>query len=164
MMKDFASVTLTITIAYVIAGIVMSVVVWRLVKKNGSPAPSHSARDEKKVGGPEMQWGHWLDAAVSIVVGVFLGIAIDGLVLLMTTAFWPLAVIMPLLAAAFFLLDSWFGRLIDKVFPNGIRAARKPKKPGRKPLLLVLSLPVGVVLGVVLARLGIGYQLVDWLS
>jgi hypothetical protein len=48
-----------------------------------------------------------------------------------------------------------FDKLFDRLFSIGVRPARKPQAQGRTPLPRLLSLPAGVVLGVVLARLGL---------
>lgn len=45
-------------------------------------------------------------------------------------------------------------RLGIKLFPSWIRPARKPERVRRIPLLWRLSLPAGLVLGVVLAGIG----------
>jgi hypothetical protein len=39
-----------------------------------------------------MQAGDWINATVKVVLGVFLGLLIDGLAQLATTAIWPVAV------------------------------------------------------------------------
>ena len=63
----------------------------------------------------KMQAGDWFNAVVNLMIGVFLGMAIDGLLQLATTAVWPLAVIIPLLFAGFFLIVLLFEKLIDLV-------------------------------------------------
>ena len=102
-----------------------------------------------------MQVGDWANAAINLVIGVLLGSAADGLVQLATTAFWPLAVVIPLLFAGVFLFSWVLDMLTDRLFSIGVRPARTPKEEGRTPLLRLLSLPVGLVLGVALARLGL---------
>jgi hypothetical protein len=102
-----------------------------------------------------MQVGDWANAAINLVIGVLLGSAADGLVQLATTAFWPLAVVIPLLFAGVFLFSWVLDMLTDRLFTIGVRPARTPKEEGRTPLLRLLSLPVGLVLGVALARLGL---------
>jgi hypothetical protein len=111
-----------------------------------------------------MQGGDWVNAAISVVIGVFLGSAADGLVQLATTAFWPIAVITPLLFAGLFLFMLVLDRLLDRLFSIGVRPARKPKEEGRTPLPRLLSLPAGVVLGVVMARLGLDTMILGVLS
>ena len=102
-----------------------------------------------------MQVGDWANAAINLVIGVLLGSAADGLVQLATTAFWPLAVVIPLLFAGVFLFSWVLDMLTDRLFTIGVRPARTPKEEGPTPLLRLLSLPVGLVLGVALARLGL---------
>ena len=102
-----------------------------------------------------MQIGDWFTAAINLVIGVLLGSAADGLVQLATTAFWPLAVVIPLVFAGVLLFSWVLDLLTDRLFAIGVRPARKPKEEGRTPLLRLLSLPVGLVLGVALARLGL---------
>lgn len=108
-----------------------------------------------------MQVGDWFTAAINLVIGVLLGSAADGLVKLATTAFWPLAVVIPLLLAGVFLFSWVLDVLTDRLFTIGIRPARKPKQEGRTPLPRFLSLPVGVVLGVAIARLGLDDRILE---
>ena len=51
------------------------------------------------------------------------------------------------------LLREQMRKLFDRLFPIGIRPARNPRPQSPKPLVRVLSLPVGFMLGVVLAGL-----------
>jgi len=101
-----------------------------------------------------MQVGDWFNAAINLVIGVLLGSAANGFVQLATTAFWPLAVVIPLLFAVVFLFSRVLDVLTERLFTIGVRPARKPKEEGRIPLPRLLSLPAGLVLGVALARLG----------
>lgn len=102
-----------------------------------------------------MQVGDWFNAAFNLAIGVLLGSAADGLVQLATTASWPLAVIIPLLFAGVFLFSWALDAVTDRLFIIGVRPAHRPKEDGRTPLPRLLSLPVGLVLGVVFARLGL---------
>lgn len=102
-----------------------------------------------------MQVGDWFNAAINIVIGLFLGVAADGLVQLATTDFWPMTVIILFLFAGVFLFERVVDKSIDTLFPSGIRPARKPQVKERTPLPRLLSLPAGVVLGIVLARTGL---------
>ena len=117
------------------------------------PEGTAGERDDERRG---MQPGDWLNASVNVVVGLFLGIAIDGIVRLLTTAFWPVAVVIPALFVGVFLLNESFSRLIDRMFPGGVRPALKTRARRRRPRPRRLSLPVGLLLGVALARLGLG--------
>lgn len=51
--------------------------------------------------------------------------------------------------------DQALDRLFDRLFPSGVRPARVPAPSRRKPLIRTLSLPAGVVLGVLAAALGL---------
>ena len=102
-----------------------------------------------------MQLGDWFNAAVSLVVGVLLGWAADGLVQLVTTAFWPLAVVIPLLFAGVFVFSWLLDVLTNRFFSIGVRPARERKQDGHMPLPRLLGLAMGLVLGVALARLGL---------
>ncbi len=111
-----------------------------------------------------MKPGDWFNAAVNLVLGVLLGLVIDGLAQLVTTAFWPVVVIIPLLFFAILLFDGLIDGLVEKVFPRGVRPARKTRPAKRTPLPRRLSLPVGLVLGVALARFGSGNVLISAFS
>lgn len=111
-----------------------------------------------------MQVGDWGNAAINGVIGVFLGVATDGLVQLVTTAFWPLAVVIPFLFAGLFPFIWVFDKLTDRVFPSEVRPARQPRAERRTPLPRLLSLPAGLALGVALARLGLGKAILGVIS
>jgi len=111
----------------------------------------------------EMQVGDWADAAILFLIGLLLGTSVDGLVQLATTAFWPMAVIIPLLFGGLFLLVLVSEKWLDRLFLIGVRRVNKPKEEGRTPLLRLLSLPAGVVAGAVLARLGLDTVVLGWL-
>ncbi len=103
----------------------------------------------------KMQAGDWANAAINAAIGVLLGSAADGLVQMATTEFWPVALIITLLSVGLFFLVVLSDKLLDRLFSIGVRPARHPRAEGRKPLLRVLSMPAGFVLGVVLARIGL---------
>ena len=114
------------------------------------------SEEERMENRREMQVGDWANGAAIFAVGVFLGLAIYHLAQLVGTAFWPLIVIIPVLFGGVFLLNLKFDNLIDRIFPNGIKPARKPHAKQRKPLVLLLSLPTGIIIGVIGAMLGLG--------
>jgi len=101
-----------------------------------------------------MQFGDWLNAAISLIIGMLLGSVVDGLAQLVTTGLWLSAVVIVLVGAGFFLFMLVFDKLSDRLFLIGVRPATKQQAKGRTPLPRLVSLPVGVVLGVVLTRLG----------
>jgi len=108
-----------------------------------------------------MEAGDWLNAFIYIGIGLFLGIAADGIVQLATTAFWPIAVILVLLFTGIFIFELILDKLFDFILPIGIRPPRERKEKGRTPLPLLLSFPVGMAIGIVLARFGLGKTILD---
>ncbi len=79
------------------------------------------------------------------------------IVQLVTDGAWGMALIVVMLGVALLLLiyfDGLIGRLLDRIFPSGVRSATPPRDD-RKPLVRRLSLPAGLVLGVFLALFGL---------
>lgn len=103
-----------------------------------------------------MQLSDWAMAALSVLIGVFVGLTVDGLVQLVTTAFWPVAVLIPLFLAGMLLVD----RISDWMFSIGVQSRNRSPGDARAPLSLLMSLPAGAVLGVVLSRLGMADTLI----
>lgn len=151
-MFDITNVVLSFTVV----GFTVAAGVWFLAR-----ATSQRAAGSGECLGAlsNMRTIDWFNAAVNVVVGVLLGIVIAGLVQLVTTGFWLVAILIPTLFAGLLLFDGLIDGLIDKVFPSGIRSARKPQVQRRAPLLKRLSLPVGIVVGVALAQAGLGDKL-----
>jgi len=106
-----------------------------------------------------MGFGDWLHAAANLLIGVLLGIAAAGLVELATSALWPLAILIPLLFAGLFLFEWVLDKGVDRFFPEGIRPAKTPTTSKRKPWIRLSSLPLGLLVGVILARLGLSVPL-----
>lgn len=109
-----------------------------------------------------MQATDWINAVINVVIGGLLGVAVEGLARLITTALWTLAVVIPLLAVVLFFCMTLFDTVVDWFFPSGIRPARKPHMSRRLPLARRLSLPVGLVIGVVLAKLDVANSVIGW--
>ncbi len=104
-----------------------------------------------------MEAADWLNAAVNAVIGLLLGLVLHGLMQLVTDGAWGMALIVVMLGVAMLLLiyfDGLIGRLLDRIFPSGVRSAATPAQDDRKPLVRRLSLPAGLVLGVILALFG----------
>ncbi|WP_295070322.1 hypothetical protein [Tabrizicola sp.] len=99
--------------------------------------------------------GDWLTATAFLAMGLFLGLALANMVLLVGTASWPIIILIPLLFAGVLVFDSLLGRLFGRFFPSGVRPASHPAPKERRPLVLLLSLPAGLVIGVVGARFGL---------
>jgi|GEM_PF-749713 len=162
-MSDLIFYTIILAIVSTGIGVVLAVSVWLRVKSIIKPEQQDSELRGKQIDALVMQSGDWANAAVNVVIGVFLGIVINGLVQLISTGLWSVAVLIVVLAAVLFFLESWFDGLFEKVFPSGIRPARKPKKVRKAPLARRISFPSGLVLGIVLAGLGLGDRLLGWL-
>ena len=104
----------------------------------------------------KMILGDWFNSAVLCIVGLYLGLVVHGLSQLVGTVFfWPLLFFFMIMWAAIYLFDNVINRVFDKVFSNGIKPAKNPTAKERKPLIRLLSLPFGIVLGVILAELGL---------
>jgi membrane protease YdiL (CAAX protease family) len=103
----------------------------------------------------KMGVGDWMDAAINVVIGVFLGSVIYGLAQLVASGSWLMAMILILLGGGLFLIMVLSDKLLDRLFPTWIRSAKNPQPQSPKPLLRVLSLPLGFMLGVVLALLAV---------
>jgi CBS domain containing-hemolysin-like protein len=112
----------------------------------------------------EMQLGDWINVVVNLLIGLLLGSAVHGLVEMVVDGFWLMAVVTVVLFTVVFLFVFVFDKIFDLIFPIGIRAANAPENRGRKPLARVLSLPLGFVLGVLLAMAGLDGPLLDLLS
>lgn len=106
-----------------------------------------------------MEPGDWLNAAVNVLIGLFLGVALNGLLQLFADGAWAVALVIAVMAfgAAVFLIffDGLVGKLFERVFPSGVRPSHSPKAEDRKPIARLLSLPLGIFLGAILAGLGL---------
>lgn len=146
-------------LAFIIVGLVLAVGVWLFVRaKPGSERANsqHSSGESDAVGERrEMRAYDWFDAAVSVVIGVLLGVVIFHLMQLVTTSFWPIAILIPILFGGVLLLDGVFNRVIEKIFPSGIKPARKSVVQPKAPLPKRLSLPAGIAVGFSLALFGV---------
>ena len=110
-----------------------------------------------------MQLGDWLNAAVSVVIGALLGSAAYGLAQLVASGAWLMAAIIVLLGITLFLIMVIMDKISDRLFPSWIGTVGKRQKQLLKPLARVLSLPVGFLIGMVLAVLGFDRTLLDLL-
>jgi hypothetical protein len=109
----------------------------------------------------KMRTGDRVNGAVILVVGLFLGLAIDGMIRLVGTGFWPVAVIILILFRGVFLFELAIEGLFNRIVPSGIKPASQPKAKERKPLVLLLSLPAGIAIGMILSRLGLSETLLS---
>lgn len=162
-MSDLMFYTIILSIVSTGICVAWAVFVWLRVRTINKPEQQDSELRGKPIDALVMQPGDWANAAVNVVMGVFLGLIINGLVQLISTDLWPAAVLIVVLAAVLLFLDSWIDVLFEKVFPSGIRPAHKSKKVRKAPMARRLSLPSGLVLGIVLAGLGLGDRILGWL-
>lgn len=106
-----------------------------------------------------MEPADWLNATVNVAIGLFLGLALNGLLQLVADGAWAVAAIIAGLsvgvAVVLIFFDGLIGRVFERVFPSGIRPAHSPGAEAPKPISRLLSLPLGMVLGVILAQLGL---------
>jgi hypothetical protein len=141
--------------------------VWLILKKSRVTGQAGSRPIGRQVGNAEerrsMELGDWGSAAFNVVLGVVLGVLINNLAKLLTTTLWPLAAAIPIFFAGVFFIEWVSDRLLDRLFPSGIRPASPPRPKRRKPLPRLLSLPVGVGIGIALAQLGFGDQILGLL-
>jgi hypothetical protein len=142
----------------------MATVVWVRVKPNDKLDTRDSGLLDQRTVARFTQVGNWANTAVNFVIGTLLGVAINGLIQLVFTGAWVAVLNLSVLAVTLFcilLLHDWLG---NKLFPGGIRPAREPEKGSRTPLARRLGLPVGLVVGVLLAALGLDDWVFGWLS
>ena len=140
----------------------MALVVWLRVKPNDKLDKQERELRNQQAAALLTQTGNWASAAVNCIIGFLLGVAINGLIQLIFTGAWVAVLNLVVLATALFFIVLLHDRLGEWLFPSGIRPARKPEKVSRKPLVRRLSLPVGLVLGVVLAGFGLDDWLLGW--
>jgi hypothetical protein len=106
-----------------------------------------------------MEAEDWLSAGFNVVIGLFLGLAVNGLLELIVDGFWLFALIVAVLGAgaAWVLLafEGVMDRLFERIFPSGIRPSQSPRPERRKPIARLMSMPAGILLGVILAQMGL---------
>lgn len=104
----------------------------------------------------KMVLGDWFNGAWLCIIGLYLGLVVHGLSQLAGTAlFWPMLIFIMIMWGGMCLFDNVINRFFDWMFPNGIKPAKNPPAKERKPLARLLSLPCGIVLGVILAEFGL---------
>lgn len=108
-----------------------------------------------------MGWGDWIQTAVNGVIGVFLGIAVYGLLSLVMSGAWWLALILLVLFAVLFLILLLTDKLFDRLMPVRIHRVKTRGPAPRKPLAVVLSMPAGLIIGILLAMLGLSESVLN---
>jgi hypothetical protein len=162
-MPDQIFSTTDLVIASTFVCLVIAMVVWLRVEPNDKRDKHDSSLRDQRTATFLARIGHWANALVNFVIGVLLGVAINGLARLMLSGAWVAVFTLLALFAALFLIVWLHDRLGETLFPSGIRPARKPRRGRQTPLFRRLSLPLGLVIGVVLAVLGWDQWLSGWM-
>ncbi len=96
-------------------------------------------------------WFHW---AALVAIGVFLGLAIDGLVDLATVGAWGSIIMILGLSAGALVFYFLIERVINFISIGRFSEPQQLRKP-RKPLALSFALPNGIIIGVIGAQFGL---------
>ena len=103
-----------------------------------------------------MKTGDWVNSAFILAAGVFLGLAIDNVFHLDGVHFWLAAVCVPIIFGGTVFLGLLTDWLFDRVLPTGIKPSKRSRPKEPKPVVLLLSLPTGILFGAIAARVGLG--------
>ena len=96
-------------------------------------------------------WFHW---AALVAIGVFLGLAIDGLVDLATVGAWGSIIMILGLSAGGLVFYFLIERVINFISIGRFSEPQQLQKP-RKPLALSFAPPNGIIIGVIGAQFGL---------
>lgn len=102
-----------------------------------------------------MQMFDWINWIAILAVGVFLGLAINGLVDLAAVGAWGSIMVILGLCAGGLVLYFLIERVINFISIGRFSAPQQLQKP-RKPLALFFALPIGIIIGVIGAQFGLG--------
>ncbi|PPI83454.1 hypothetical protein KEHDKFFH_13870 [Marinobacter maroccanus] len=94
--------TIDLFIASTFICFVMAAVVWSRVKPDAKPDRQDSEVRAQRAAEFFEQAGHWASLAVNVVIGILLGVVINGLVQLMFTGAWAAVFNIAVLSAALF--------------------------------------------------------------
>ncbi len=106
----------------------------------------------------EMQTFDWLNWAALVAIGVFLGLAIDGMVDLAATGSWRSIIIILGVFGCWYIFYLLSERLFQFI-STGRFSAPKQLQARPRPLALLFGLPFGIIIGVIGAQLGLGDML-----
>lgn len=98
----------------------------------------------------------WINTVAFVAMGIFFGLALDNLMQLDGIFFWVTAISMPILFFGVIGAASLLDWLFERVFPSGLKPARKPAIKQRRPVVLLASLPAGILIGLTGAQFGLG--------
>ncbi len=162
-MPDFVVISLISTGAFII----FATGVWFFVAKEGADKQPGVGGDKQASATPgqrrSMRAGDWFHAAVNLAIGTLLGSAAHGLLQLVVSGAWVMAAIGVTLAVVLYLIVIAVDRLSDRLFTLGVRPPHPALASGKKPLPRVLSLPAGLVVGLLLAVLNLDATLLAML-
>ena len=105
-----------------------------------------------------MTLGDWFHSAVKLVVGFLLGIAAYSLATVLDVSLWLSAVIVVVPFLAIIAFAQFAEGLWDRLLNGGVYPANLAAKTERKPLLRVLSAPIGFAVGALAGILGFSDQ------
>lgn len=154
---------------FIVTSLIITIIVWLTMQSNTKAGPANSESnnnlDDYTGIRRTLHFVDWVYNFVLVIAGMVLGVAIDYIVQLLPTAFWSVAVIIPiLLFVGGLLFADLLDGIVDRIFPSGIRPARNPQKTKRIPFPLLLSLSAGIIIGFILARLGFGNTILRLIS
>ena len=104
----------------------------------------------------------FIDIASLLGLGVFIGIAGDGLINLYKAKAWAYVAILLALAFSYIIVVFVVDKLFGKIFPSGVKRIYKPKTQKDFNLLKLLSLMIGCLCGYALAYLGLGNAITNF--
>ncbi len=102
----------------------------------------------------KMQTFDWFNFAALFAVGVFLGLAIDGLFALAAMGAWSSILMIIAVSAGFIVFYVILERVFEFISTGRLSAPRQLQKP-RKPLILLFGLPLGITIGIIGAQFGL---------
>lgn len=162
MLEDlFGPADLIIASAFVC--VVLAAVVWSRIQSDGKRKASNGSVRETRPAAVFPLALDWILAGMNFVIGILLGVALNGLIQLVAAGAWIHVLNLVVLGVALFLivrLHDWLG---ERLLPRGIRPARRPGSGAKTSRVRRLGLPVGLAFGVVFAELGVREALSGWL-
>ena len=103
----------------------------------------------------KMQGIDWVIGASSVAVGLFLGLAVGEWVKMEGIARWLTIIYIFIPFGFVFLFIFFLDEVTDRVFFTGVKSSAAKREKRRKPLALLLTLPVGLVIGAIGAQFGL---------
>ncbi len=101
-----------------------------------------------------MQMFDWFNWAALAAIGVFLGLALDGLVDLAFLGAWGSIIVILALSAGWLVFYFLIERVMNFISIGRFSAPQQLRKL-RKPLALHFALPIGIIIGLIGAQFGL---------